>query len=72
MYLVHSRVDMNWDRLRETNFNIVLLRGGKQAQALLQSGSGADMNQALCFSGQNLNFWVAAIHLQQPDGMEIF
>lgn len=64
MYLVHSRGDMNWDRLRETNFNIVLLRGGKEAQALLQPGSGADTNQALCFSGESLNSRVAAVHLQ--------
>ena len=49
MCLVHSRADVKWDRLRETNFNIVLLRGGKWAQALPQPSSGVEANQALRF-----------------------
>lgn len=72
MCLVHSRADVKWDRLRETNFNIVLLRGGKGAQALLQPGSGADASQALRFSGESPNTCVAAVHLVQPAGMEVF
>lgn len=30
MCLLHSRADVKWERLKENNFNIVLLRGGKQ------------------------------------------
>lgn len=60
--LVHSRADMKWDRLKENNFKMLLLRRGKQAQALLYPSSEADTNQDLHFPGKSSNTHVAAIH----------
>lgn len=41
------------------------LRGGKWAQTLLQLGSGADANQALCSSGESLNIHAADMNWAQ-------